>query len=320
MKRITWMTLALALSCVAIAARAADDFPSRGLTIIVPFTPGSGSDASARFYGEALAKYFGHPVVVENRPGANGIIGIQALKQAPADGYTILLASNSPMSVNPLVLKNLPYDPVRDFRPIAGISRNMNVFLVPAESALHSIGDLVAKARQNGPLNVGTYSAGYRLAAEWFASLAGIRLANIPYKGQAPIMADVIGNRLDVALVDTGGALTLLKQGKVRALAVSGEHRHPELPDVPTVRESGFADYVQYSWVSFYVRAETPDAIAGRLADAMQAVLHTPASEAFIAQKGSDMMPLTPQAMRDFHFAEINRFRQVAKAAGIHPE
>src|SRR5690606_25192317 len=130
MKRITWMTLALALSCVAIAARAADDFPSRGLTIIVPFTPGSGSDASARFYGEALAKYFGHPVVVENRPGANGIIGIQALKQAPADGYTILLASNSPMSVNPLVLKNLPYDPVRDFRPIAGISRNMNVFLV----------------------------------------------------------------------------------------------------------------------------------------------------------------------------------------------
>lgn len=319
MKRIVWM-MALALSCVWGTSRASGDFPNHGLTIIVPFTPGSGSDASARFYGEELAKHFGQPVVVENRPGGNGIIGIQALQHAPADGYTILLASNSPMSVNPLVLKNLPYDPVRDFRPIAGISRNMNVFLVSVESPLSTIGDLVAAAKKRGPLNVGTYSAGYHLAAEWFANLAGIQLANIPYKGQAPIMTDVIGNRLDAAVVDTGGALTLLKQGKVRALAVSGERRHPELPDVPTVKESGYGDYVQYSWVSFYVHAGTPDAIATRLADAMQAVLHTPASEAFIAQKGSDIMPLTPQAMRDFHLAEIKRFRQVAQAAGIRPE
>jgi len=311
----------LAYAPTAQAGERAQDFPSKPLRIIVPFTPGSGSDASARFYGEALARELGQAVVVENRPGANGVIGIQVLKSAPADGYTILLASNSPMSVNPLVIKQLPYDPVADLRPVAGLSRNMNVFVVPLTSPLKTMGDLAAAAKkQERPFNVGTYSAGYQLAAVWFGSLAGIRFTNIPYKGQAQIMSDILGSQLDLALVDTGGALPLLKQGKLRALAVSGERRHPELPDVPTVRESGYPDYIQYSWVSFYVRAQTPDDIVGRLATTMQAILKTPESAAYVARSGSSLMPYDPDAMRSFHQTEMARFRRVAQAAGIRPE
>lgn len=299
-------------------------FPDRPLRIIVPFTPGSGSDASARYYGEALAKELGQPVIVENRPGANGVIGIQALKSAPADGYTILLASNSPLSVNPIVTKQLPYDPLTDLRPLAGLSRNMNVFLVPVDSPLKTVGDLAAAARsehrKDRPLNIGTYSAGYRLAAAWFGTMAGIPFTNVPYKGQAQIMSDLLGNQLDLALVDTGGALAMLRQGKLRALAVSGEKRHPDLPDVPTVRESGYPDYVQYSWVSFYVRAQTPDDIVGKLASTLQTILKAPESAAYAARYGSALMPYDPDTMRAFHHAELARFRRVAQAAGIQPE
>ncbi|WP_043438942.1 MULTISPECIES: tripartite tricarboxylate transporter substrate binding protein [Cupriavidus] len=326
--RVPGLLRALLLASVAFAsaaasgiaaAESASEFPSRPLRIIVPFTSGSGSDSSARFYGEALGRVLGQPVVVENRPGANGVIGIQALKSAPADGYTILLASNSPLSVNPIVLKNLPYDPLADLRPVAGLSRNMNVFLVPVDSPWKTLADVVAAGKAK-PLSVGTYSAGYRLAAAWFGNLAGIKLVNIPYKGQAQIMTDIIGRQLDLAVVDTSGALTLIRQGKVRALAVSGEKRHHELPEVPSVRELGYPDYVQYSWVSFYVRAQTPDDIADKLAGAMQSILKTPESIAFLATKGSDLMPYAPQAMRAFHQAEIARFRRVAQAAGIQPE
>ncbi|TWG85589.1 tripartite-type tricarboxylate transporter receptor subunit TctC [Cupriavidus gilardii J11] len=304
----------------ARAAESAADFPSRPIRVIVPFTSGSGSDSSARYYGEALGKLLGQSVVVENRPGANGVIGIQALKNAPADGYTILLASNSPMSVNPIVMKNLPYDPLNDLKPVAGLSRNMNVFITAPDSPLKSMADVVAAARQGNGLPVATYSAGYQLAAAWFANLAGVRFVNVPYKGQAQIMTDIMGKQLQLALVDTGGALTLIRQGKLRALAVSGEQRHHDMPDVPTVRELGYPDYKQYSWVSFYVRAGTPDDITDKLAGAMQRILKTPESLAFMQAKGSDLMPYPPREMRAFQQAEIDRFRRVAAAAGIHAE
>lgn len=323
LRRVVPACTVAGLACIAAAAHAesAQAYPTRPIRVIVPFTSGSGSDSSARYYGEQLGKALGQPVVVENRPGANGLIGIQALKSAPADGYTVLLASNSPMSVNPIVMKNLPYDPLTDMKPVSGLSRNMNVYLVPVDSPLKTIADVVTTTRQTGkPLSVGTYSAGYQLAAAWFANLAGIRFVNVPYKGQAQIMTDVIGGQLDLAVVDLGGALGLLKEGKVRALAVTGETRHRDFPDVPTIRESGYPDYVQYSWVSFYVRAQTPDDITDKLAGAMQVILKTPASDAFLATKGSDAMAYPPKVMRRFQQAEIARFRGVASAAGIRPE
>jgi len=322
--RISFIKTLLAACVAAVTASAAHaaetaaKYPSRPIHVVVPFTAGSGSDTSARYYGEALGRLLGQTVIVDNRPGANGIIGLQYLKQQPADGYTILLASNSPISVNPIVLKNLPYDPMKDFKPISGLSKNMNVYLVSEDSPLKSVQDIIDYSKKTGKtLSVGTYSEGYHLSSTWFANLAGIHFTNIPYKGQSQIMTDLIGNQLDMAVVDLGGAWSLIREGKVRALAVSGAERHPDFLKVPTIKESGYPDYVQYSWTSFYVRAETSADITSKLADAMQKVLNTPESRAQLALRGSQLMPYTPEQMAILQKAELDRFRTVAAEAGI---
>jgi tripartite-type tricarboxylate transporter receptor subunit TctC len=294
-------------------------FPTRPIKIVVPFTAGSGSDNSARFFGDAMAGLLGQPVIVENRPGANGMIALQYVKAQPADGYTVLLASNSPMAVNPLIIKDLGYDSVKDYKPIGGLTRGMNVLVVSNDSKFATIDELLA-ASKKAPLNVGTYSAGYQLAAEWLASMSGGKFTNVPYKGQAPIITDVIGNQLDFALVDLGGAINLIKGGKLKALAVSGETRNPDVPDVPTVREKGFKDYIQYSWVSLYVRTQTPDDVSTKLADALQKALGSENAKDYIRKTGGELMPYPPAKMQKFHLAEIERFRKIAVGAGIKPE
>ncbi|MCW5233969.1 Bug family tripartite tricarboxylate transporter substrate binding protein [Verminephrobacter eiseniae] len=301
------------------AGAALPAFPTRTIRIVVPFTPGSGADNSARYFGERLATQWGQAVVVENRPGANGIIALQAVKHAPADGYTLLLASNSPLAVNPLVIKDLGYDPVKDYKPLSGLARSMNAIVVANDSPLATLEALLAAAKA-GPLTVGTYSAGYHLAAAWLAQLAGCTFSNVPYKGQAPIMTDVIGRQIDFAQVDLGGAMPLLKAGKLRALAVSGETRNPDLPGVPTVREKGFDEYVQYSWTSFYVHAQTPAEVAGKLAAALQKTLATEESRAFVRKTGGELMPYPPEQMQRFLLEEIARFRKIAAIANIRPE
>ncbi len=299
----------------------ASSFPDRALRIIVPFTPGSGSDTSSRYFGEKLSAELGQPVVIENRPGAGGNIGLTATKSAPADGYTIVLASNSPICVNPVVYKELPYDPVHDFKPISGLTRGMNVLVVPPDSRHASLADFVQAAKASAaPVNIGTYSAGYQLAAEWFADMAGFKFSNVPYKGQAAIMTDIVGGRLDGALVDLGGARELILDGKVKALAVSGENRHIHLSSIPTIQESGYPDYKQYSWTSFYVRADTPADIAATLAAAMQKVLSSDDAREFVAKTGGELMAYDPQRMQAFQASEQERFRKIAQSAGIQPQ
>jgi tripartite-type tricarboxylate transporter receptor subunit TctC len=314
------LLLALAGATVAGPGMAQGSaFPTRAIKIVVPFTPGSGSDNSARYFGDQLAAQLGQAVVVENKPGANGIIALQSVKNAPADGYMLLLASNSPMAVNPLTIKDLGYDSVKDYKPVSGLTRGMNVIVVSNDSRFATVEALLAAAKTK-PLNVGTYSAGYQLAAAWLANVAGGEFTNVPYKGQAPIMTDVIGNQLDFALVDLGGAMQLIKSGKLRALAVSGEARHPDLPAVPTIREKGFNEYVQYSWVSFYVRSQTPDDVTAKLADALQKALASDDARAFVRKTGGELMPYPPEKMQRFHLEEIARFRKIAAIANIKPE
>lgn len=320
MKRICLVFLGL-MAIAPLALGQARDFPNRPVKVIVPFTAGSGSDAAARFFSEKLAAILGQPFVVENRPGASGVIAVMAVKTAPADGYMILLAPNSPLSVNPIMIKNLPYDPVKDLKPISGLTRGMNALIVPADSKLTTLADLVAAAKNGkAPLNGGTYSAGYYLAMEWFANLAGVKFANIPYKGAALVFTDIMGKQLDFAVVDLAGVSSLLKGGKIRALAVSGEKRHPDFPDVPTIRESGYPSYVNYAWASFCVRSETPDDVTAKLADAMQVALAANEPKDFVAKTGYELMPYAPAAMQKYQRDELERFRRIAELAGIKPE
>lgn len=309
--------------CLALllagAVAHAQDYPSKPIKVIVPFAPGSAVDFSSRFHAEKLSQVLGRPVVVENRPGANSVIGFMAVKDAPADGYTILAASNSTMTVNPWTVKNLPYDPLKDFRPIAGLFRGHAAFVVPANSKAKSLQDLIAAGR-SGEITVGTYATGYSLFTHLFAQESGAKVAIVSYKGLSQAMSDLVGGSLDLTVVDLGGALPFVRDGRARMLAVSGETRNPEQPDVPTVREAGLPGYSAYTWVAFFMRAGVPDPYADRIAAAMQKVLDTQEARDFARKHGAEQMPHGPEALGKFLRSEYDRLRGIAQAAGVKPE
>ncbi len=314
-----WILVAALLASPLAAAQ--DNFPSKPIKVIVPFTPGAGSDIAARYFGGEMGKVLGVSVVVENRPGAFGAVAAGVVKSAPADGYTIFLGGNSPITVNPVVVKNLSYDPIKELRPVSGLARNTNVFIVPPGSKAQTLAELIAEAkRRPQPMNAGTPAAGYHLVLEWFAAEAGIKFNHIPYKGGAQTYADVAGGTLDFAVGELAGTMELIKGGKLHALAVTSDTRHPDLPNVPTVKESGFPSFVSYSWNSFYVRAETPDAITHKLADAMATVMATEDARKFVRTAGTELLPLGPEAMRKFQMEELARFQGIADRAGIKPQ
>ena len=321
MKRRSLLAGALLGALPLLAHAQPASFPSKPIRIVVPFAAGSGSDTGARVYGEILAKLVGQPVLVENRPGASGQIAIQAVKQAPADGYTILLASNSPLTVNPVVMKNLPYDPFKDIRPLVGLGKGPAAFVVKGDSPYRTIQDLVEAAKkEKRSLTVGNYSAGYQLVATWLGTASGASVTHVSYKGGAQMVNDVIAGQLELAATDFGGVLQLLKDQRVRALAITGDKRHPAYPDVPTMKESGFPDFESWVWTAFYVRAETSDEVTGKLADLMQQVLVSDKAKAYHATVTSEVMALRPDEMRRFQLSEYERFRRVAEAAGVKPQ
>lgn len=321
LRRLTGF-LAVVLSLVSSAAHAQSGaFPSRPLRIIVPTTPGSGSDITARFFGEQLAAALGQVVTIENRAGGNGLIAAMATKQAPADGYTMFLATNTHMAVNPVVVKDIPYDSVKDFKPVSGLARGMMIFIAPVSSRIASVSDLV-NASRTAPkqLSVGSYTPGFHLSAEWFAAVSATKHVYVPFRGAPEVFTALIGEQIEWGVSDLIAALPQVKSGRLRAIAVSGERRHPDAPDIPTVKEAGFADYVNYTWTSLYVRSETPEPETRRLVDAMQKVFQLPATAEFIARIGSDPLALGPDEMRRFQLSETERFRRIAAGAGITPQ
>lgn len=320
--RIFFKTLFVGLVVATSLAQAQTaGFPSRALKIVVPTSPGSGSDTTARFFGEQLGAALGQPVVIDNKPGGNGVIAAMAVKQAPADGYTLFLGTNTHMAVNPSVVKDIPYDGLKDFKPVSGLARGMMLFVAPTNSKITTIAELVSIAKNTKEnLNVGTYTAGFHLSAEWFASTAGTKFVNVPYKGAPEVFNGLMGNQLDWAVSDLIAAMPQVKGGKLRALAVSGAARHADYPDIPTIKESGFPDYVNYTWTSMYIRSDTPEAATNRLVETMQKILTTPAAREFIAKIGSEPMAFAPAEMRRFQISETERFRRVADSAGIKPQ
>lgn len=314
---VSAVVLSTTLAFPALAQ--AEDYPNRPITIIVPFGGGSGSDATARYFGEKMSRILGQSFIVENRPGAAGAIGMMAAKRAPADGYTIVQASISPLVVNQVMVKELGYDPVEDFVPLLGYGRNMNVLIAPIDSEIKTIDDLKRVAAETDhPMNVGTYSTTLQLAAAWMGDELGVDFMNIPYKGQAQSINDLMGSQIDLALVDLGGASSLLHEGKIRAIAVTGETRSEDFPDVPTVKESGAEDYVLYSWNAFYVRAEVPEAIRAKLSDAIEQVM-TDADTVtnFYSPKGTEGIPLPALQLRELQKEQIARFETVMQKLGI---
>ena len=311
-----------ALSSSPVLAQGAATYPSKPIKIIVPFNAGSGSDSMSRYYGEVLGKMLGQTFVVENRPGGSGLLAIQMVKQAPADGYTILLASVSPMAVNPVLMKNLPYDPFKDFRPVHGISVGSAAFVVKADSPYKTINDLIAGVKKlNRPMSVGNYSLGYQLIGAWMGTVGSVPVTHVPYKGGAQMVTDVLGGNLDVGVNDFGGLMSMMQAGKVRVLAITSAERDKRMfPDVPTMIESGFDGFESYVWASLYVRAQTPDAVVERLADLFMMALSSEEGMMYQARRPGLALLLGPKEMREFQLREYERFKRVAQAAGIKPQ
>lgn len=300
-------------------ARASNDFPNRPFRVIVPFTPGSGSDSVSRFFGEQMSKALGQPFVVENRTGAGGSIAAKAVKSAPADGYTILLGNISLMTVNPVLMKDPGYSPLKDFKPLSGLAVTVGALVVPLSSPIQSVQDLMAAARAR-PMNFGTFSPAYHLASAYLGNLAGVTFTNIAYKGQAPLSSDVLGGQLDTAFFDVSGTLPLLQSKRVRVLAITGRKRNEGLPDVPTLRELGYPDYAHESWMGFFTRAETPADVSARLAGALQEILKTEPAREYARKSVVELFPQTPEQLSAFIDSEISRFQRVARMAGIEAE
>ncbi len=323
MKRVVskvWLTLFLTLWVSAGYAQKSD-YPTRSVKVIVPFSAGSGADHASRFFGDLLAKHLGQSFLVENKTGASGMLAMNTVKAAPADGYTILMGSNSLMAVNPIMLKELSYDAVKDFKPVGGLTRGVNVIVVAKDSKYKSFADLLAAAKASPvPLNGGTYALGYQLALAWLANVAGVKFENIAYKGAGEIMVSLLGNQLDFGIISFNGAVPLLKSGKFRALALSSDKRHPDFPEVPTVAESGFPDFTNYTWTSFYVRSDTPEPITKKLEDALQTVLATPVAKEYADQVLVELLPYNAEQMRRYQLEEISRFSKIAKEAGLEPK
>jgi len=294
---LTAITVSAAFALPAGAQAQARDWPSRPVRIVVTTTPGTSADLGARFLAEQLTPIFGQP-------------------------FTIMLASNSPVSVNPVVVKDLPYDPVKDLKPVCGLLQSPNVYIVAGDAKPQSLTELLDGARAAGrAINVATSFPGYKLSAEWLASLSGVKFNHVSYKGTPQVIADVAGNHVDMGLVDRAVAAPLVKAGKIRALAIGSEKRSPLSPEIPTLRELGFADYVSFSWISLFVRAETPDDVVARLADTVERVMKSDAAAEFMNTKlGVQPMILGTAAMRRFQLEELERNRRVAASAGIQPQ
>ena len=310
-----------AATLLAAPAALAAGYPERPVKIIVSLPPGSGADTTARFLAQHLGKELGQPLVVENRPGANSFIAARAVAEAPPDGYTMFVASNSPMVTNAAVFKQLPYDPVKDVAPVASIARFPMIIVVPANSPHKSLADLVAAMKAApGKLNFASGTPTYQVAMEMFHERNGVKGTSVTYKGTGPAINDTVAGVCDYSIAEVSAVLGLIKGGKLRALAIAAPQRHRDLPDVPTAAEAGNKGYEAYAWTGVFFPAKVPAEIVQRVGDAVRKTLNGPEGTAFINNIGGTVFTGSPDQFRTFLQSEIEATRRIVKAANIPVE
>lgn len=300
------------------ASHVAAAYPDKQIRLIVSFPAGSGLDRQARYAAMKLQERYGKPVIVENRPGANSFIAAQEVVRSPADGYTLFFTSNSPVSTNVAMFAALPYDPVKDLAPVARLTKSVLTVVVPSESPIRTVADLVARAKAApGKLNYGSGSPLYQLATEKFLLAAGVSAVHVPYKGGVVALTDLVGGQLDFAFADYTIVKPHIQSGKLRILAVTGEKRLSMEPSVPTMQESGYRDFVFATWTAVFVAAKTPADIVKKLSDDLLAIYALPESVRFSSQMDGEIFLAGPAELHRFQLAEIEQANKIVKAAGI---
>jgi tripartite-type tricarboxylate transporter receptor subunit TctC len=316
----------LVLTCLLVPAVATvtraetQSYPARTIKLVVPFGPGGPTDVSARIVAQVVQSGLGPSVVIENRPGAGGAIGTKSVANAEPDGATLLIGTSATLGVVPALMKNPGYDPIKSFAPVAKVADSTLVLVVPATFPANSVQEFVAYAKANpGRLSFASAGVGNQtqLLAELFKSKAGLDIVHVPYKSGAEMVTAILGEQVQMAFPDVSILIPLIREGKLKALAVTSASRHPQLPEVPTMIESGIPDYIMTFWSGVVAPAGVPADIVNRLNTAINDGLTSASVRENLAKVGSQASPGTPQEFADFIAAETKKWSAVAKMAGI---
>lgn len=298
-------------------------WPDRPVRIIVPFPPGGSNDIVARLLAEALRSRLGQPFLVENRSGAGGNIGAEAVAHAAPDGHALLLAAPPPFAVNQHLYRSMPFDPARDLVPVALVAEVPIILIVPATSTATTLAELIAQAkREPGQLSFGSSSTGStnHLAGELLKSLAGIDILHVPYRGAAPAMTDLIAGRLQLYFDNLPGVLPQLRDGRARAIAVAGAARAAALPELPTMAEAGLPGFEASAWFGLAAPRGTPPALATRINAAVLAALAEPALRERLAEAGAEPGRLDAAGFARFVEAERAKWGRIVEISGARAE
>lgn len=310
----------LALGCAFSAAALAQAWPSKPITLVVPFPPGGSSDTIARALGAKMQEKLGQPVVIENKGGATGTIGAAQVKRAAPDGYTVLVSSLGPFVIAPHLIKNVPYDAGKDFDLISVLVQAPNVLVVPAASPLKSVADVIA-AMKKTPDKMSFASSGNgssdHLTAELFWLQTGTSGVHVPYKGGGPAMSDLLGGQVDASFQNINAVVPHVAAGKLRALAVTSNQRSPLLPQVPTLAESGVKDVDVYSWQAAAAPKGLPADVKAKLHASMIAALNDPAVKPKLLELGFEIVGDTPEQFAAFQAKENARWKQLIETRKI---
>ena len=311
---------ALLLGLMVSVVHAQPAYPNKPIRIIITVAPGGGSDITTRTVGQKLIEAWGQQVIVDNRPGGNGIIGMEIAAHANPDGYTLLLGTIGPVAVNPSLYSKLPYDPVKDYAPIARGVSALNMLVVHPSLPAASVKEFIAYAKANpGKINFGSSGVGFadHLAGEIFNTLAGVKMVHVPYKGGAPAMLDLLAGNLQCIFATVSTAITYVKAGRIRPLAVTSAKRAEQFPDIPTIAESGVPGYTVDNWYGFFAPRGTPKPIITKLHAEINRILLLPDVKERLAGLGifAFLLP-TPEAFGGYIEDEIKKYAKVVKDSG----
>ncbi|MBK8322316.1 MAG: tripartite tricarboxylate transporter substrate binding protein [Betaproteobacteria bacterium] len=318
LSRLAAMAAAL-VALLPVDAEAQPAWPTRAVKLVVPYPPGGGTDITARAMANRLSGFLGQPVVVENRPGATGMIGADSVAKAKNDGYTLLFGAASEMAINASLFRKMAYNPRSDFEPVSLVASFPLVFVAPA-TYTGNLASMIDTAKASpGGISYGSIGAGspQHLAGELLVSMAAVKFTHVPYKGSGPLVQDAIAGHVSMAISSVPPAVPLVKAGKLRALAVTSAKRSAAMPEVPTMAELGYAGYEFNTWVALAAPAGTPKAIVERLHDAVVKTLALPDVQAVLRDQGAEPIGSTPERLRAFVGDEIAKSDRIVARADI---
>lgn len=313
-----WLVLS-AVTALPMGAFAAD-YPSRPLRLVVPFPPGGAADILAREISPKLSAALRQQIIVDNRPGANGVVGFELVARSPADGHTLLLGFTTGVAINPLLLSKISYDPQKDLAPVSMLSRTPMTLIAGASFPANSVKELIALAKAAPrKLSYGSPGTGNpnHIAGEMFKSLTGVDLVHVPYKGAGPVMTDVIGGHVPVAFVTLAAALPQVRAGKLKSLAITSDRRWSALPDVPTMSEAGVVGLEIIEWFGILVPASTPRVLVVRLNEEIVPIVREPEVRRNLIERGLEPTTMTSDEFRAVIRSDIVKWAKAIKQTGI---